>query len=758
MKVKNNITSEVQRKPNYLVTILVVLLLAIGTLALYEGVPKIIKQMDDKKAYGEDLFENDYFVRNLENFSFINAVKLLSKEENKENDSFLDLSNVAEQDKEYIKRVFADYLQTDLLEFYKNLQYYVYEPSSKQNITNQEELDVLLTATDPKKELLEYQFLAIIKYDENGSVSIDYVRGEDPYFFEHELEEAERVRQNELIDRLEESGNNDYEESGDSTFTRPPQNPHLPEHNLIKPIKNMTFIYGIPKELKYSDGISEIIAYQQYQMKYSVSSSLLYILLGAMAAFALLAFLMPYKFAKNGVFARELLRWNIEVILGLLCLAGVVAYCVTVYSVWVFYDSSYTIADLAFSSHPNFQNGVKLAGFFLSLSAAYLSVVLLKHIFHEGVFSYLKNRSLLVRSIIFVIRKIKKCYHVITSLDFSERGVKKIILLLGIHTIITVGLCCMWFIGIPFAILYHILIAVVLLRKYKVVKDHYTSLLNAAKNITTGELDTSIEEEMSVFNPVRDEMNRLREGLKHAVEEEVKSQNMKTELITNVSHDLKTPLTSIITYVDLLKNNSLTEEERAEYIAILDAKSQRLKVLIEDLFEMSKTTSKSLVLSYQNIDLVTLLKEILVEFEDKLTEASLQVKTDYQVDQAICTLDSEKTYRVFENLFGNITKYAMSNTRVYMMVSKTDKEAVVTIKNISHTEISYQGDQLFERFVRGDLSRNTEGSGLGLAIAKGLTEAQGGMIGIEVDGDLFKVTVRFPLSTHIEQKSVEIEK
>lgn len=252
-----------------------------------------------------------------------------------------------------------------------------------------------------------------------------------------------------------------------------------------------------------------------------------------------------------------------------------------------------------------------------------------------------------------------------------------------------------------------------------------------------------MEKDLGFFNPIKDELGNIQTGFKKAVDEEVKSQKMKTELISNVSHDLKTPLTSIITYIDLLKDESITDENRKLYIDTLDRKSQRLQHLIEDLFEVSKANSGDVYLNIVNVDIVSLMKQTLLELDDKLADSSLIVKNNFSNEKIILPLDSQRTFRVFENLIINISKYAMPNSRVYIDILETDNKVNIMLKNMSASEIDFSVDDIMERFVRGDKSRNTEGSGLGLAIAKSFIELQGGKMNISVDGDLFKVTITF---------------
>ena len=218
---------------------------------------------------------------------------------------------------------------------------------------------------------------------------------------------------------------------------------------------------------------------------------------------------------------------------------------------------------------------------------------------------------------------------------------------------------------------------------------------------------------------------------------------MKTELISNVSHDLKTPLTSIITYIDLLKNDQLIDEDRKKYIEILERNSLRLKNLIDDLFEVSKVNSGNVHLDLVDVDIVSLIKQAQLESQDKLDEKNLDVRMNCSEEKIICYLDSSKTYRIFENLFINISKYALANTRVYIDLIQIDHQIQITFKNISEAEMTFNENEIVERFVQGDKSRNTSGSGLGLAIVKSFTELQKGQFKVEVDGDLFKSILTF---------------
>ena len=218
---------------------------------------------------------------------------------------------------------------------------------------------------------------------------------------------------------------------------------------------------------------------------------------------------------------------------------------------------------------------------------------------------------------------------------------------------------------------------------------------------------------------------------------------MKTELITNVSHDIKTPLTSIINYVDLLQK-AQTEEERKEYLAVLDRQSQRLKKLIDDLMDMSKASTGNMSVDITKVDAVEAVNQALGEFADKLDRAMLIPVFRHDDESLPMMADGRLVWRVLSNLLGNAVKYAMPGTRLYIDLSKMGGKVILSVKNISREELNVDADELMERFVRGDDSRNTEGSGLGLNIAKSLMELQKGELQLLVDGDLFKVTLIFP--------------
>lgn len=295
-----------------------------------------------------------------------------------------------------------------------------------------------------------------------------------------------------------------------------------------------------------------------------------------------------------------------------------------------------------------------------------------------------------------------------------------------------------------FAILY-VIISFLHIRKQSMkVRNDYKNMLDFTEQLSHGHFDTEIEDDLGIFNSMRDRLNNLKIGFEAAVKEETKSQNMKTELITNVSHDLKTPLTCIKNYVILLKNTQADETTRTEYLNQLERYTNRLSNLIQDLFDVSKASSGNIDLHPIDLRLQALVDQSLAECIEVLESKDIQVVKN--VEDVVVHLDGDKTYRVFENLLTNIGKYAMPHSRAYIDIHEEEDYVSVIFKNMSEVEMNFSSEEIQERFVRGDKSRHETGSGLGLAIAKSFVVAQGGTFDIEIDGDLFKVIMTFKKS------------
>ena len=295
-----------------------------------------------------------------------------------------------------------------------------------------------------------------------------------------------------------------------------------------------------------------------------------------------------------------------------------------------------------------------------------------------------------------------------------------------------------------FAILY-VIISFLYIRKQSMkVRNDYKNMLDFTEQLSHGHFDTEIEDDLGIFNSMRDRLNNLKIGFEAAVKEETKSQNVKTELITNVSHDLKTPLTCIKNYVILLKNTQADETTRTEYLNQLERYTNRLSNLIQDLFDVSKASSGNIDLHPIDLRLQALVDQSLAECIEVLESKDIQVVKN--VEDVVVHLDGDKTYRVFENLLTNIGKYAMPHSRAYIDIHEEEDYVSVIFKNMSEVEMNFSSEEIQERFVRGDKSRHETGSGLGLALAKSFVVAQGGTFDIEIDGDLFKVIMTFKKS------------
>lgn len=408
-------------------------------------------------------------------------------------------------------------------------------------------------------------------------------------------------------------------------------------------------------------------------------------------------------------------------------------------------------------------------------------IICVKKIWKIAIFCIRKIWQLIIRCLRKINRTIKKiCANIkecIKNIWYNFSLNFRILAILFGFAIITDFL---FFAGLRNIIFILVLLAFWFVMIYYIVKKvaNFKLIKKSLKAIYDG--DNNIELEKEKFTGDLKDMSHyikdISSGFSNAIEQGIKSERMKAELITNVSHDIKTPLTSIINYVDLLKKEDIQNEKAKEYIGILDSKSQRLKRLIEDLVEASKASSGNLVLNITKIDLEELLNQSIGEFGEKFDEKGLEILFDVKKEKSgkidridsnvspenidklgkIANIhknnnihikaDSRYMYRIIENLFSNIYKYALENSRVYIDLVTKDGEALVIIKNISSEKLNISEEELMQRFVRGDKSRTTEGSGLGLSITESLTNLQKGKFEINIDGDLFKTTLKFPLA------------
>ncbi|HAT4776010.1 TPA: sensor histidine kinase, partial [Clostridioides difficile] len=358
--------------------------------------------------------------------------------------------------------------------------------------------------------------------------------------------------------------------------------------------------------------------------------------------------------------------------------------------------------------------------------------------------SYLENKmcifktSIIVRVILWLIKTIREVSNAIKKVSLARKVIVIVIISLALIMVISTRSIGM---GLLFSICIFLGFTIYITKRL----SYLSYVIEGTERIKKGELDYKIKiTGNDNFTSLAENINNIGEGLDRAIEEQVKSERMKSDLITNVSHDLKTPLTSIINYVDLIKKEeSIQPEYINDYINVLESKSKRLKLLIEDLFEASRVSSGNIELQISKIDLVQLLRQSIGELEEKLSKNNLYLKLNVPNDKVYIWADGRRMYRVFENLLSNIAKYSLEETRVYIDVYDYGENVKVTMKNISSYELNFDPSEIMERFKRADESRNTEGSGLGLAIARDLVDLQGGKFYIEIDGDLFKANLEF---------------
>lgn len=604
----------------------------------------------------------------------------------------------------------------------KNLEYYALNKENNKSTQSMNGSLNLLAKQGNDKSVYDklknkYDFYMVVDFDDKGNMKVENVYGAD-----------KKIMQSDL-----------YERQKEELFSY-----EISETYELKPIKNMKYVYRVPKDLKYSDSISN---YKRIEENYSYSNAAKLFINIALIFVILVAIVIPYKELKEMKLFKSLFKLPIEVI-------GIAVYLAYVY---IYYASddliiktvnnepiiSFVQIQLTQDISNIINYSANVIYWAILFSIIFIGVIALKHIIKNDPIEYLKENSLTYKLFKIINKKWKLARKWLFDIKLGKENSKKIKTLLIINLIVVGIMCGFWFLGLIILPIYTIVLYIIIKKKYLSVNRDYNKLLDLTKDIANGKLDTKTDEDLGTFNVMKNEIENIQRGFKKAVDEEVKSQKMKTELISNVSHDLKTPLTSIITYVDLLKDENLSEEKRLMYIDTLERKSERLRVLIEDLFEVSKANSGDVSLNIVDVDVVSLMKQTLLEVDDKMKASNLKLKNNFPDEKVILKLDSQRMFRVFENLLINISKYAMDSSRVYIDIINEKEFVTISFKNMTAEEIDFNVDELVERFVRGDKARNTDGSGLGLAIAKSFVELQGGGFEISTDGDLFKVVITF---------------
>ena len=732
IKLKSN--KEIYKSKGIIAILVMIAIIVTSALGMCSSYKIIDKSAKSKKVN----YFNEYGFANLiaESSYALYYDSMKENENQSASDFLLDIKkNITEEADEYSSYI-QEALNNNIDQFNRetlgwnndaNLKYYYYNTiNNKTNTTLNENVkfennNIDLSEVNKDK----YQFYAVVNFDNNGNVDVSEINGGDKEVLKSNIECS-------LIDIRNEYdiSNSDYEEG---------------YYNIdIKPIKNMTFVYAVPKTITSYDNIRWGIENADISIYESMGAGGAFIIAGIVA---LIALIFPIKKAKSTILFRKISKIPFEVwiiIIGL-AIAALGPLAGQLIKATLNGDLQVIFVEII----PNLIIPERIIWIFnfiiwlLSYSAVFFFVLVIKYVFNVGVIDYIKERTIFGMVIMLCVRIIKRTLDEITKVDLREKNNKLIIKLLAINAVILLIITSIWFFGIPVVILYSVILFFIIRKYVDKISEKYSKLREVTSKIAEGNLDVKIEEDLGLFEPFKGDLEKIQCGFKKAVDEEVKSQRMKTDLISNVSHDLKTPLTAIITYADLLKDEKLSDEKRKQYIETLDRKAQRLQVLIENLFEVSKATSGNITLNIENIDVVSLMKQTLFELEDKLEEASLLVRKNMPKEKVILPLDSQRTFRVFENLIINITKYAMPNTRVFIDIIENEDDVAIIMKNMAAEEITFNVDTIAERFVRGDESRNTEGSGLGLAIAKSFVELQGGTFNISVDGDLFKVKIVF---------------
>lgn len=695
------------KKKKIIFTVLTIIILLVSSLSLYNCYD-IVKD-ENKKSINfannsilNNIFENVYAISyDLENIGKSAALPKYITANKAATNSFYS-NNIS-----YIR---------DLMREKKNIKYYGQGSDNSLGNTN----DDLKSLRDNKELKEKYQWYLQINFDENGNFSYDTLGCLVAATQNYEL--VWNNYKQKYFQYL------DYDD----------------ENAIIHNPTNLTIYFAVPYKIN-TNSLDTIASFHQQNMSTITIERIFPIVAIAIIAVCLFMLLSPYETVKEiGIFKypSKLKLEPLAVIIALL----IASLTTIIYGLIIDTLNGYYID--RFNTIANGQYSELILGTMNILSwCGLLSLFIfityyLKSFFKDGIIYSLKNKTVCF----WLLEKIKILISYITHFDIDD-SINKTVLKVIITNFFAIMIIFYFFnfgiLGIILIIAYTIFLFNLLKNKLTEIKNDYLVLSTAVKRISNGDFDVEINQDIGLFNSLGEEFTNIKNGFEKAVSEEVKSQSMKTELISNVSHDLKTPLTSIITYIDLLKDEDLSDDKRKEYIDTLDRNSLRLKNLIDDLFEVSKVNSGNVQLNIVDVDIVALIQQAKFELSDQLNNKNLIFKTNYPNEKITLPLDSLKTYRVFENLLINISKYALANTRVYIDIIDHGDEIEISFKNISADEIKVSEDKLVERFVQGDASRNTSGSGLGLAIAKSFTEVQKGTFKIAVDGDLFKAIVTF---------------
>ncbi len=561
--------------------------------------------------------------------------------------------------------------------------YFVLDEKNKKEINRFNNKDIIYRYVVNNEVIEEYDLLIKVAYDENGEANVEFKSGN---------ETSGAYMDTDVISNLE------SKELG----------------YKYEPIKNMTFIYGI-EDIVTSE-FNQTYLYNKLNYKYE---EMVYkYIWGGIILVILLGLVIPYRKEKDIFMMKRLIKAPLDVKVVLIIFNIIMC----IYSAWIAIETiSGLVSGGLYLRVGDYEVSViitiisNILIFLVAYITLFYNVVLVKSIKREE-----NNKDTLIS---IGIKKLKKF---IEKIDLRKFNKKRVIILLIINLIIVSLLSLFWFFGIIGALLYTVFIYVLIRSNIKKFNKEYKLILDSASMITKGDLDYKIEEEFLWLDSLKEDVLCMKSSFIKSIEEEIKNQNMKGELLNNISKDLNTPVDNISSYIEKLKYDNLSYEERIKYIEKLEKKSYEFKKLIEDLFEVSKVNSGSIKLDLNNVDVVALIKQTIVEEKEKLDNTSLKLNLKIPSEKVILKLDGQRTYKVFENLIENIIKYSLKNTRVYIEVKEEKERVYIIFKNISKDPI-----------------KDCYSKGMGLQIVKGFVEVQGGNFDIEIDGDLFKAIIYF---------------
>lgn len=659
---------------------------------------------------------------------------------------------------EYLDSLMAEWDNSFCDSLSTQLDYQIIDHNSQKILANTTR-DLMLLGTEEADHELKayYPYYIKLNFDEEGRLAHVWAKGEDVDALITKVQSVMRSRylERSLYENLSYSpyADVDWEDTicyGDDSHVK-----QMRLHVANTP-RNCTVCYALTGEqlaaVKASSRV--FLSMQSVGNYYNIGVQELF--RAILMVLGIVALILPFwkKYHLHEQFALPLHMETVAVLL--FCgfsVFGALSASLVMYSISDRWD--YSFAYMLRSVLPGLSgvevDGIVMAGNFLLLmlvfSLWFFLVTALGQAYVLGIRNYFRKRCLVYRLFrwarILICRKKARINREFEHMDLEQDMNLPLMKLLAVNYLILALISVFWIFALLPLGIYTVWLYFFLKKRIRTVQEKYSLLLDATHSLAEGNLQTAFTGDWGMFESFKEELSEIQTGFSKAVEEEVKSQRMRTELITNVSHDLKTPLTAIITYIDLMQEEGVSDKQRKEYLEVLERKSLRLKALIEDLFEVSKASSGNVTFHKEKVDICNLVRQVYLEYEDRAKEAGLTFRFAIPDKKLFLMLDGEKTSRIFDNLYINIIKYAMPHTRVYVTVEVKDDKVTIELKNISGSELNVPPENLTDRFVRGDSARSTEGSGLGLAIARSFVELQGGRMEISVDGDLFKVCLSF---------------